>query len=403
MGRRKTMRASFMGKALSRADKLTKDQLLSLFKELLVSNERLEAALQSMFDGILVCNLDHVPVLINKTAERILRIQGGESQAPLWQSIADEELKDFFYKALTSEETILGQEFALQSSSGTRIIAISLSALLSEEKIAGTIIHVEDITEKRKKETQLRRAESLAALTTLAAGVAHEINNPLGSISIRIQLLEKLLKAPEPDQAAMTKHLGVVKQEMERLKQIVVDFLFAVRPMDVQLLSENPGPVIQEVADLVEPEAERFGIELSLSIPPNLPRLLMDKRLIKQALLNLIKNAMAVMPQGGRLGIGVEQADDELRISVSDTGTGIPEELLTKIFEPYFTTKKSGTGLGLTITFKIIKEHSGDISLESKEGEGSTFTIHLPIPQKEKKLLPSWEDKAALAGSQAEE
>jgi PAS domain S-box-containing protein len=392
-----------MGKALSRADKLTKDQLLSLFKELLASNERLEAALQSMFDGILVCNLDHVPVLINKTAERILRIQGGESLAPLWQSVADEELKDFFYKSLTSEETILGQEFALQSSSGTRIIAISLSALLSEDKIAGTIIHLEDITEKRKKETQLRRAESLAALTTLAAGVAHEINNPLGSISIRIQLLEKLLKSPEADQAAMTKHLGVVKQEMERLKQIVVDFLFAVRPMDVQLLSENPGPIIQEVADLVEPEAERFGIELGISIPPNLPKILMDKRLIKQALLNLIKNAMAVMPRGGKLGIGVEQAEDELRISVSDTGIGIPEELLTKIFEPYFTTKKSGTGLGLTITFKIIKEHSGDISLESKEGEGSIFTIHLPIPQKEKKLLPSWEDKASLAGSQAEE
>ncbi len=397
------MRASFMGKALSRADKLTKDQLLSLFKELLASNERLEAALQSMFDGILVCNLDHVPVLINKSAERILRIQNPESQAPLWHSIADEELKDFFYKALTSEETILGEEFALQSSSGTRIIAISLSALLSEDKIAGTIIHVEDITEKRKKETQLRRAESLAALTTLAAGVAHEINNPLGSISIRIQLLEKLLKNPEPDQAAMTKHLSVVKQEMERLKQIVVDFLFAVRPMDVQLLSENPGPVIQEVADLVEPEAERFGIELNLSIPPDLPKLLMDKRLIKQALLNLIKNAMAVMPRGGKLGIIAELGQDELRISISDTGTGIPEELLTKIFEPYFTTKKSGTGLGLTITFKIIKEHSGDISLESKEGEGSTFTIHLPIPQKEKKSLPSWEDKATQAGSQAEE
>ena len=159
------MRASFMGKALSRADKLTKDQLLSLFKELLASNERLEAALQSMFDGILVCNLDHVPVLINKSAERILRIQNPESQAPLWQSIADEELKDFFYKALTSEETILGEEFALQSSSGTRIIAISLSALLSEDKIAGTIIHVEDIR-KEEKGTQLRRAESLAALTT---------------------------------------------------------------------------------------------------------------------------------------------------------------------------------------------------------------------------------------------
>ncbi|HAP54730.1 MAG TPA: hypothetical protein DCQ16_01965 [Spirochaetaceae bacterium] len=190
---------------------------------------------------------------------------------------------------------------------------------------------------------------------------------------------------------------------MERLKQIVVDFLFAVRPMDVQLLSENPGPIILEVADLVEPEAERFGIELNLSIPSDLPKILMDKRLIKQALLNLIKNAMAVMPQGGKLGIIAELGQDELRISISDTGTGIPEELLTKIFEPYFTTKKNGTGLGLTITFKIIKEHSGDISLESKEGEGSTFTIHLPIPQKEKKFLPSWEDKVTQAGSQAEE
>lgn len=397
------MRSSFIEKALSRSDKLTKDQLLSLFNELVLVNDRLEAALQSMFDGIVVCDLDHEPVLINKSAERILRIQGGWGGGPFWMALADEELKDFFYKALTSEETILGQEFALQSSGGTRIIAISLSALLSEDKISGTIIHIEDITDKRKKETQLRRAESLAALTTLAAGVAHEINNPLGSISIRIQLMEKLLKADSVDKTAMAKHLKVVKEEMERLKHIVVDFLFAVRPMDIQLLSENPGPIVQGVADLVEPEAEKKGIEVRVSIAPDLPRVLMDKRHIKQALLNLIQNAMAAMPEGGRLDIGAEYSDDELRISISDTGTGIPEELLTKIFEPYFTTKKSGTGLGLTITFKIIKEHSGDISLESKEGSGSTFTIHLPVPQKEKKSLPTWEDSAAMAGSQAED
>jgi signal transduction histidine kinase len=128
----------------------------------------------------------------------------------------------------------------------------------------------------------------------------------------------------------------------------------------------------------------------------------MDKRHIKQALLNLVQNAMAAMPEGGNLGIAVAATNDELTISVSDTGTGIPEDMLTKIFEPYFTTKKSGTGLGLTITFKIIKEHSGEISLESKEGKGSTFTIHLPVPQKEKKSLPRWQDSAAIAGSQAE-
>ena len=159
----------------------------------------------------------------------------------------------------------------------------------------------------------------------------------------------------------------------------------------------------EQIADFVQPEADRKGIDVKLDIGADLPRVLMDKRHIKQALLNLIQNAMAAMPEGGTLGILAEVADDELRISVSDTGTGIPEELLTKIFEPYFTTKKNGTGLGLTITFKIIKEHAGEISLESKEGRGSTFTIHLPVPQKEKKSLPKWQDSASIAGSHTEE
>jgi two-component system, sporulation sensor kinase E len=397
------MRYSFLEKALNRADRLTNEQLRTLFNEVVIANDRLEAALQSMFDGIIVCNLDHEPVLINKSAERILRIQGGWGGNPLWKSLGDEELKDFFYKALTSEETIFGREFALQASVGTKIIAISLSALLSDDKIAGTIVHIEDITEKRKKETQLRRAESLAALTTLAAGVAHEINNPLGSISIRIQLLEKLIRSEEADKAAMFKHVDIIKEEMDRLKQIVVDFLFAVRPMEMQLLHEDIGSILEEIADFVQPEAERNGIAVKVSIEKNLPSILLDKRHIKQALLNLIQNAMAAMPNGGRLGLKAEYASDEIRISISDNGTGIPEELLTKIFEPYFTTKKNGTGLGLTITFKIIKEHSGDISLESKEGRGSTFTIHLPVPQKEKKSLPRWQDSASVAGSHAEE
>lgn len=396
------MKSSFLGKALSRADKLTTGQVQSLINDLVTENGRLEAALQSMFDGIVVCNLAHEPVFVNKSAERILHLQNDWEDAPFWAALTDEELKDFFYKALTSEETIMGREFALQAAGATRIVAISLSALLSGDKISGTIIHIEDITEKRKKETQLRRAESLAALTTLAAGVAHEINNPLGSISIRIQLLEKLLRAETPDKTAMAKHLGVVKEEVDRLKQIVVDFLFAVRPMDIQLISENPGVILGEIAELVEPEAERKGIEMRVSIDDNLPQVLMDKRHIKQALLNLIQNAMAAMPEGGTLTLKAEQTDDEVRFSVADTGTGIPEELLTKIFEPYFTTKKSGTGLGLTITFKIVKEHAGDISLESKEGAGSTFTIHLPVPQKEKKSLPRWQDSVAIAGSQAE-
>ncbi len=399
------MKYSFLERAIAKAGKLTDDQLKRILDELLLANDRLEAALQSMLDGIIVCNLAHEPVLINKSAERILKIPSSWRGGPLWLSLADEELKDFFYKGLTADETILGREFALQGSGVTRIVAISLSALLSEDKIAGTIIHIEDITEKRKKETQLRRAESLAALTTLAAGVAHEINNPLASIAIRIQLLEKLILggSKTTEVPAMTKHLGVIKEEIDRLKHIVVDFLFAVRPMDIQLLSGEIGPVIDELVELIQPEAERSGIDIRVNLEKDLPMILMDRRHLKQALLNLIQNAMAAMPSGGTLNLSAAHVNDELRLTVSDTGTGIPEELLTKIFEPYFTTKKNGTGLGLTITFKIIKEHSGEISLESKEGRGSAFTIHLPVPQKEKKALPRWQDSAAMAGSHAEE
>ncbi|MEW6549866.1 MAG: ATP-binding protein [Spirochaetota bacterium] len=396
------MKPAFLERALSRAEKLTNEQLRGILGEVVATNDMLEAALQSMFDGIVVCNLRHEPIFANKSAERILRMAPGYGASPLWIYLPDEELKDFFYKALLAEETILGKEFALQGSGGTKIVAISLTALLGEAGISGTIVHIEDITDKRKKETQLRRAESLAALTTLAAGVAHEINNPLGSISIRIQLLEKMIRGESSDSPGMIKHLGVVKEEIERLKQIVVDFLFAVRPMDIQLLKDDPRSAVEEIAELVQPEAERKGITLRHYAGKDIPRILMDKRHLKQALLNLVQNAMAAMPEGGTLGISTEYAQDEVRIAVSDTGTGIPEELLTKIFEPYFTTKKNGTGLGLTITFKIIKEHSGDISLESKEGRGSTFTIHLPVPQKEKKSLPQWQDSATLAGSQAE-
>jgi len=398
------MKGSFYEKAISRADKLTNEQLRDIANNLMLDNERLEAALQSMFDGIVVCNLDNVAIFINRSAERILKISPGGDSDPFWMSIADEELKDFFCWALTSEETILGKEFALEGTGGTRIISISLSALLSGDKIAGTIIHIEDITEKRKKESQLRRAESLAALTTLAAGVAHEINNPLGSISIHIQLIEKLLTVKDPpDVPAIQKHLDIVKEEIERLKQIVVDFLFAVRPIDIKLLKENPGDVVREVVELVKYEAEKNGVAVKVEIDKDIPDLLMDKRQIKQAVLNLAQNAIAAMPDGGELSLKVSASNEEVKIAVSDTGVGIPESQLSKIFEPYFTTKKNGTGLGLTITFKIIKEHSGDITVDSKEGKGSTFTIHLPVPQKEKKSLPTLEESATLAGSHKEE
>jgi PAS domain S-box-containing protein len=385
----------FIERALAKAPRMNEEQLRDLLSGLAEENSRLETALDSMLDGIVVCDLSHEPIVVNKAAERMLGLVGTEAmEKPLWQSVGDQEMSDFFRDTLEGEETALDREFEIVSGGRSRLIAATLTPLVSKGRIEGTIIHLEDITDKRKRDAQLRRAESLASLTTLAAGVAHEIKNPLGAISIHIQLLQKALKARKPvDKENMDHHLKIVTEEIDRLNKIVVDFLFAVRPMDVELREGDPGQVVREVAELLRFEAEGQGVKLDLKIGDSVPRVLIDKRYLKQALLNLAKNALAAMPKGGSLALTVEGDEQEVRITVADTGTGIPEEDLPKIFEPYFTTKDSGTGLGLTITFKIVKEHQGEISVNSKVGEGSSFTISLPVPQREHRLL-TWSDES---------
>jgi PAS domain S-box-containing protein len=380
----------FVERALAKLPRLNEDQMRSLLYALAEENGRMDAALDSMLDGIVVCDRDHLPIIYNKSAERMLRFAGSDpAERPLWHSVSDEDLSDFFRETLEGEETVLDREFGLEAKGATRLIAVSVSTLVSQGRIEGAIVHMEDITEKRRKEAQLRRAESLASLTTLAAGVAHEIKNPLGSLSIHIQLIRKaLMGKDEVETAFLERHLGVVDEEIERLNKIVVDFLFAVRPMDVQLRESDPGELVAGIAEFIKPEAERAGVMIDLRLGDNLPRVALDARLMKQAVLNLVKNALAAMPGGGKLRLSADRVDEEVRISVEDSGIGISEEDLPKIFEPYFTTKENGTGLGLTITFKIVREHDGEISVASHPGQGSTFVISLPVPQKERRLLP---------------
>jgi len=376
-------------RALAKLPRLNADQLRGLLRDLADENSTMEAALDSMLDGIVVCGLDHCPTICNKSAERMLRLAGPDpTDRPLWASVEDEDLAAFLRTTLESEETVLDREFGLDYKGATRLVAVSVSSLVSGGRISGALIHLEDITDKRRKEAQLRRAESLASLTTLAAGVAHEIKNPLGSISIHIQLIKKTLQrcgCIEPSD--IERHLGVVDEEIDRLNKTVVDFLFAVRPMDLELREADAGELLRQMAAFIAPEAERAGVEIKLELADNLPRIQADERYMKQALLNLVKNALAAMPGGGSLILKSEGDQDEVRLMVEDNGAGIPEDDLPKIFEPYFTTKDNGTGLGLTITFKIIKEHGGEISVSSRPGQGSVFSIGLPVPQRERRLI----------------
>jgi signal transduction histidine kinase len=393
--------SGFYRRALSKLNRLNLDQC----RELLVSASqeifRLDTVLDSLPNGILVCDEKHRLLMANKSALRFLPLSYTEGGL-LWELIPDEPIANFFQQALGRGHRALEHEMNIHTQGpvpgtglgpGTgpgRLLSISVHPLVEKRKITGSLVYIEDITEKRGREVRLRRAENLASLTTLAAGVAHEIKNPLGAISIHLQLMRKALDKNgkhHETEALVDRYFSVLNEEVDRLNGIVIDFLFAVRPMSLELCEGDLNALITGLGEFIRAELEQSNIRLLLELDDKLPPVLFDERYMKQALLNLIKNAQAAMPNGGLLTIATLGRDSEIRISVCDTGAGISQENLKKIFEPYFTTKGSGTGLGLTLVYKIIREHRGEMSVDSREGEGTDFEIILPVYQKEQRLI----------------
>jgi PAS domain S-box-containing protein len=400
------MRDFYKG-ALKKLGKLTGEQSKELLVTAVAEIDRLKTVLDSLADGILVCDTRHNLVMANKYAERYLPMSYVESgNEPLWRVVRDERIAEFFETTLSGGDRVEEREFDVDIKGLNRLLSISVLPLVQEHQVTGSLIYLEDITEKRGREARLRRAENLASLTTLAAGVAHEIKNPLGSISIHIQLMQKAMvknrelfgnahpagtdsigQEPVPYFDLLDKYIAVVNEEVDRLNHIVVDFLFAVRPMAMEFREGDINALITELVEFVWYELEQSHIECVLELDKTIPLILIDERYMKQAILNLIKNAQAAMPEGGILNIKTERTDTDMLISVCDTGMGIGEENLSKIFEPFFTTRETGSGLGLTLVFKIIREHEGEISVKSRKGEGACFVITLPVPQKDRRLL----------------
>ena len=409
----------FIKRAFQKIDKLGAEQ----FRELLLSSskeiDRLETVLDSLPRGVLVCDTAHNLILANKTARRFLSVISYEQgRVSVWSVIPDELIAEFIATTLLSRDNAEEREFDAEVKGQQRLLSISIMSLVQDRQVTGSLILVDDITERRNREARMRRMENLASLTTLAAGVAHEIKNPLGSLSIHVQLIQKTMKLQENlclEQhrsgnecesgsyfRQVDKYLKIVNEEVERLNSIVVDFLFAVRPMNAELRKGNINTFIRELAEFVSFELKNAGIECFLNLAEKMPLIEFDERLMKQAFLNLIQNAEAAMSGGGKLTITSEVTEGEILVTIADTGTGIPEENLAKIFEPYFTTKVTGSGLGLTMVFKIIKEHQGEISVKSREGEGSVFFISLPVPQADRRLITyETSDAPARAGGAA--
>lgn len=380
--------SQFIKRALEKLPRLEKTQIQDLVGALVGENELLEMAFTSISLGIVVCDQESRILLVNKAAERLIPLAPIDHQdRSLVSIIQDEDIAQFLKKALDQQDTAASREFVLDKNGQSRYVLLSLVPLVKEGRIVGSIVQISDISEKKSRETRLRRAESLASLTTLAAGVAHEIKNPLGSIGIHLQLTQKNLAARGMDDEGLNHYLDVIQEEVDRLNGIVVDFLFAVRPMDTTLVEGSLNRLLKDLTDFLTEEMRLSGVELQLELDTQEILIPIDERFLKQAFLNLIKNSQYAMPQGGIIVLSTQSNKDSLVVSIMDTGVGIPKENLEKIFEPYFTTRDFGSGLGLTLVYKIIKEHGAEIQVLSKERVGTTVRITFPRPQTQRALL----------------
>jgi len=258
----------------------------------------------------------------------------------------------------------------------------------------GHVMILRDITKSRRTAQQTIESERLNALTLLAAGVAHEIGNPLNSLHIHLQLMERSVQKLRGEaKEELQQSIDIARSEVNRLDSIVTQFLRAIRPSPPRLRPESLNTIIEEAVRFFTPEIQDRGIVVEQELRSDLPLLQLDRDQMKQAFYNVIKNSLEATKRHGTLHIRTDMDDTNVIVSFVDTGSGMSAGNLSRIFEPYFTTKPTGTGLGLLIVRRIVREHGGELSIESNEGEGLTLTIRLPYIEKRIRMLEAGESK----------
>lgn len=233
------------------------------------------------------------------------------------------------------------------------------------------------------KEARSEKAERLAFLGTVAAGLAHELRNPLSTLSMNLQLLKEDWQNPiTPKELRTSRAIDVLLEEARRLEQVLNDFLRFAGALRIERRATDLNQLMDGVLDFVEPGADRLGITVRRIYEKELDRLLIDPNYLKQAFLNLVRNAQEAMPGGGELIVRTARVGDMAQVELTDTGKGIPPEEVENILQAYYSTKEGGSGLGLPMARRIIEQHGGELHLESEVGKGTKFMIRLPFGER---------------------
>ena len=342
-------------------EKLVEERTL----QLQVEKEKLDIIMQTIDSGICIINEKGDILWMNKKMEELIRTRRTNNLCDLFFQIGDCIVKDV-PSQFVAKFMINGKLHYIQC---------QVTPFKSEEGETKYIALIQDITTLKQMEEKIAQSEKLAALARLSAGLAHEIGNPLTSISSYVQVLKEHASDEFSLQA-----LDVILKHIQRISNIIRNISNFSKPSKGELIYTNILEVLQSSLELVKFDKRMKDISVKVECQ-DLPQVLVDPNQLNQVFINIILNAIDAMPNGGEITVRCKVEDDSVFISFTDTGVGIPQEVLPFIFDPFFTTKEKGTGFGLSVSYSIIKNFGGDILVESEVGKGSTFTIKLPIPK----------------------
>lgn len=388
-----TRKHSSLERLLGRLDQLDAVNLNNLVQRLARERSLLETVLNTIQEGVLVIRDSGEIEYGNSAAARLLGMGNAElAGEELWRLVPGlrATLEPSLHGSAPPEVVTREFEVNYPQRAFLRLHLMPYGAPGQEPgSFRRFIVIVSDVTQQKLSTAELIESERISSLILLAGGVAHELGNPLNSLTIHLQLMaRKLAKLKKgKDSESLRESVQVCQQEVERLDGIITHFLEAIRPRPPDFSDVKLDDVLEEVLRVQGRELADRGVRTDIEFAGEMPLILGDKNQLKQVFFNLIKNAIEAMKPGGVLRIRSRVDDDNLYLLFGDTGSGIRKEDMPRIFEPYHTTKQGGHGLGLMIVHRILRDHGGQVGIDSKEGVGTVVTLQFPLKHRRVRML----------------
>jgi signal transduction histidine kinase len=378
---------SLLDKVLSRIDGLDSQNLSILVRRLERERDLMDTVLDTLREGVIVLAADGSIDYANSAAIQLLGVSVDDVTGAELRRISPD-----IAKALELPEQVeaLTREIEVRYPE-SRVLRLHLARVgsVNDSENSRRVAVLSDVTTEKVQTEDRIESERIDSIVALAAGVAHEIGNPLNAIGLHLQVLQRAAeKLGESAEAKKVREAAeVCLGEIKRLDGIVRDFLGAVRPTKPNLVDTDLVAVVAETMNLLQDQLKQLGIRVSVDVGSEIPLILADRNQVKQALFNVMKNSLEALDRGGDIFVNFSTDDEWVILAVKDTGVGIPADKLTRVFDAYYSTKASGGGLGMMILLKILRAHGGMVDMESTPNVGTTVTLRFPLKHRRVRTL----------------